>query len=109
MHKKCRIWISTTREKDPEYFSSKAESQKPQYMWLGCSDARTALPAATGLSVDDIFVHTNLGNLFSHHDKSAMGALEYSVKVWRCLIRICRVSYWCRFLVATAIHVAVLV
>jgi hypothetical protein len=68
-------------QKDPEFFTRWAIQQKPQYMWLGCSDSRVVAEAATGLDMGEVFVHRNVGNVLSHADNNAMSALEYSVKV----------------------------
>ena len=77
----CRKWVSNTLAEDPEYFSRWAASQKPQHLWIGCSDSRVVAEAATGLKVGDVFVHRNVGNVLSHSDNNAMSALEFSVKV----------------------------
>lgn len=81
MRCKCRIWVSNVLQKDPEFFTRWADFQKPEYMWLGCSDSRVVAEAATGLGMGEVFVHRNVGNVLAHADNNAMSALEYSVKV----------------------------
>ena len=83
-----RVWAEEATQQDPEFFSRWAETQKPQHLWIGCSDSRVAEASeATGLKVGDIFVHRNVGNVLLHADNNGMSALEYAVKVRRKLLR----------------------
>jgi carbonic anhydrase len=76
-----RKWVDTVLQQDPQYFSRCAEAQKPEYLWIGCSDSRVVAEAATGLSVGHLFVHRNVGNVVPHADSNAMSAIEYAIRV----------------------------
>jgi Carbonic anhydrase len=33
-------WIKEKLAKDPDYFVKHAQGQKPEFLWIGCSDSR---------------------------------------------------------------------
>ena len=36
----CREWAARMRAEKPDFFSSLANQQAPEYFWIGCSDSR---------------------------------------------------------------------
>lgn len=38
-----KLWAKNKLKEDPEFFIKHVSSQKPRYLWIGCSDSR--LPA----------------------------------------------------------------
>lgn len=65
---------------DPEYFKKLAQGQKPDYLWIGCSDSRVPANEITRTHSGEIFVHRNIANLVVHTDSNLLSVLEYSVK-----------------------------
>jgi carbonic anhydrase len=66
---------------DPEYFKKLSLGQKPEYLWIGCSDSRVPANEITGTESGEIFVHRNIANLVVHTDMNLMSVLEYAVNV----------------------------
>jgi len=66
---------------DPEYFKNLSLGQKPDYLWIGCSDSRVPANEVTKTSSGEMFVHRNIANLVVHTDLNVMSVLEYAVKV----------------------------
>ena len=45
-----RAWAASMRAADPEFFSSLAHQQTPEFLWIGCSDSRVPANQITGLA-----------------------------------------------------------
>ncbi len=35
-----KIWAKSMLEQDPDFFNSLVDVQRPEYLWIGCSDSR---------------------------------------------------------------------
>lgn len=66
---------------DPEYFKKLSLGQKPDYLWIGCSDSRVPATEVTSTESGDMFVHRNIANLVVHTDMNLLSVLEYAVNV----------------------------
>lgn len=64
---------------DPEYFKKLSLGQKPDYLWIGCSDSRVPANEVTSTQSGEIFVHRNVANLVVHTDMNLLSVLEYAV------------------------------
>ena len=69
------------RFEDPEYFKKLSIGQRPDYLWIGCSDSRVPANEVTGTQSGEIFVHRNIANLVINTDLNLLSVLEYAVKV----------------------------
>jgi hypothetical protein len=61
-------WAAAAVAKDPTYFKRLEAIQRPELLWIGCSDSRAAperdrRPAASG----ELFVHRNVANVVDPH------------------------------------------
>jgi len=65
---------------DPDFFKNLAKGQKPDYLWIGCSDSRVPANEITNTQSGEIFVHRNIANLVVHTDTNLLSVLEYAVK-----------------------------
>lgn len=74
-------WVEDTLAKDPNFFKKLSQGQKPEYLWIGCSDSRTPANEITGTGSGDIFVHRNIANLVVQSDINIMSVLQYAVEV----------------------------
>lgn len=74
-------WADLQKETDPEFFNKLSERQKPEYLWIGCSDSRVPANQIVGLIPGDIFVHRNVANLVVHTDFNCLSVLQYAVDV----------------------------
>lgn len=72
-------WASDVVKEDPEYFSRLADFQKPEFLWIGCSDSRVPADKITGTHPGEIFVHRNIANMVIHTDLNLLSVLEYAV------------------------------
>jgi carbonic anhydrase len=66
---------------DPEYFKKLSLGQKPDYLWIGCSDSRVPANEITRTESGEMFVHRNIANVVIHTDFNVMSVLEYAVTV----------------------------
>lgn len=66
---------------DPEYFKKLSLGQRPEYLWIGCSDSRVPANEVTSTESGEIFVHRNIANLVVHTDLNCLSVLEYAVNV----------------------------
>jgi carbonic anhydrase len=76
-----RQWSEEQKNSDPEFFNKLSERQKPEYLWIGCSDSRVPANQIVGLIPGDIFVHRNVANLVVHTDFNCLSVLQYAVDV----------------------------
>eukprot|EP00759_Apiculatamorpha_spiralis_P053124 PhF_6_TR6107/c0_g1_i3/m.8992/K01673/cynT, can; carbonic anhydrase len=72
-------WAETVKSTDPQYFSDLAKVQKPQYLWIGCSDSRVPPNQIVGLLPGEIFVTRNIANVVARSDLNVLSCLQYSV------------------------------
>ncbi|MEM5450719.1 carbonic anhydrase [Paraburkholderia guartelaensis] len=76
-------WAQEIARRDPQFFSTLATGQKPQVLWIGCSDSRVPAESVTHCAPGDLFVHRNIANLFHPDDDNNMSVLEYGLRVLR--------------------------
>ena len=74
-------WVANKLAIDPTYFDKLANSQNPEYLWIGCSDSRVPANQITGTLPGDIFVHRNIANMVIHSDMNMLSVLSYAVEV----------------------------
>ncbi|MEQ6166036.1 carbonate dehydratase [Ekhidna sp. MALMAid0563] len=73
-------WIKEKLKLDPEYFKRLAKGQKPEFLWIGCSDSRVPANEITGTESGEIFVHRNIANQVIHSDTNMLSVLQYAVE-----------------------------
>ena len=76
-----RKWASSVTAENPAFFSELAKRQKPEYLWIGCSDSRVPANQVAGLAPGEVFVHRNIANVVAHTDFNCLSVLEYAVHV----------------------------
>lgn len=74
-------WAERLRADDREVFDRLAEGQRPQYLWIGCSDSRISPLTSLGLAEGEMFIHRNVANLVVHSDLNCLSALQFAVDV----------------------------
>ncbi|PHH49192.1 Carbonic anhydrase [Ceratocystis fimbriata CBS 114723] len=75
-----KAWAAKQTQADPSFFKNLAAGQKPEYLWISCSDSRIPAEQITGLKPGEAFIHRNIANLVCNTDLNAMSVLEYAVK-----------------------------
>ena len=78
-----RRWAAAAVARDPAFFTSLADRQAPEYLWIGCSDSRVPANEIVDLPPGDVFVHRNVANLVVHSDLNLLSVLQYAVDVLR--------------------------
>jgi len=81
LFKRNRDWAAGMRAADPTFFSSLANQQSPEFLWIGCSDSRVPANQITGLAPGEVFVHRNVANLVVHTDLNCLSVLEFAIEL----------------------------
>jgi carbonic anhydrase len=76
-----RNWANSISANDPDFFQKLANQQKPEYLWIGCSDSRVPANQITGLAPGEIFVHRNVANVVAETDFNVLAVVQYAVDV----------------------------
>lgn len=76
-----KAWVDQQNRDNPEFFNELAKGQKPEYLWIGCSDSRAPANAITGTKPGEMFVHRNIANMVVHSDMNLLSVLSYAVDV----------------------------
>ncbi len=74
-----RNYVNEKLKDDDKYFHRLAEGQKPEVLWIGCSDSRVPANEVTGTKAGEIFVHRNIANMVVHSDMNMLSVLDYAV------------------------------
>jgi len=74
-------WAARMLEHDPRFFARLQEQQKPEYLWIGCSDSRVPANEIVGLAPGELFVHRNIANVVVHTDLNCLSVLQFAVDV----------------------------
>ena len=76
-----KAWAEQMEARTPGFFKQLAAQQKPDYLWIGCSDSRVPANEIVGLMPGELFVHLNIANLVLHTDLNCISVLHYAVEV----------------------------
>ncbi len=74
-------WAAEAVEKDPEFFLRLMRQQRPDYLWIGCSDSRVPANEIVDLLPGELFVHRNVANVVSHSDLNCQSVIQFAVDV----------------------------
>ena len=73
-------WACSKTRDDPAFFRRMAEQQKPNYLWIGCSDSRVTANDVLGLDPGAVFVHRNIANVVHTSDLNILSVLEFAIE-----------------------------
>lgn len=76
-----RQWAEQAARSQPGFFTRLAAQHDPEYLWIGCSDARVPANEIVGLAPGEMFVHRNVANQVVHTDMNCLSVLQYAVEV----------------------------
>lgn len=76
-----RRWSEDIRRGDPAFFEKLSRQQKPEYLWIGCSDSRVPANQIVGMLPGELFVHRNVANVVVHTDLNCLSTIQFSVDV----------------------------
>jgi carbonic anhydrase len=67
-------------KKNIDVYNELAKGQKPQVLWIGCSDSRLQTGHITDSAPGTLFIHRNIGNMAPNNDWNLSTVLEYGIK-----------------------------
>lgn len=76
-----RAWALELTEEKPDFFERQRLGQKPEFLWIGCSDSRVSPEQMTMSPAGGMFIHRNIANLVNDQDLNLMSVLQYAVTV----------------------------
>jgi carbonic anhydrase len=74
-----RRWVTEKRASDSEFFAKLAEEQRPDYLYIGCSDSRVPAEIFMGAQPGEVFVHRNIANQVALSDRNAVSVIHFAV------------------------------
>lgn len=72
-------WITGKLSQDADYFENLGKGQKPELLYIGCSDSRVTAEDLMGLGPGEAFVHRNIANMVVGTDANGMSVVNYAV------------------------------
>jgi carbonic anhydrase len=75
-----RRWAESLTRDHPDFFAALEAVQRPEYVWIGCSDSRVPANDIVGLLPGELFVHRNVANVVSHTDLNCLSVLQFAVE-----------------------------
>ncbi|MEP5255854.1 carbonic anhydrase [Winogradskyella rapida] len=72
-------WIKGKLSQDADYFETLGKGQKPELLYIGCSDSRVTAEDLMGLGPGEAFVHRNIANMVVGTDANGMSVVNYAV------------------------------
>ncbi len=75
-----RAWARERLQTDADFFERLSHVQKPQFLWIGCSDSRVPATTIVGLQPGEMFVHRNVANVVPHSDLNALAVIQFAVE-----------------------------
>ena len=79
--KNNRDWAERIEREQPGFFGKLSKQQKPEYLWIGCSDSRVSADAIVDLPPGELFVHRNIANVVVHTDLNCLSVIQFAVEV----------------------------
>lgn len=79
--KNNREWSNSVRAQDPKFFEKLIHQQKPEYLWIGCSDSRVPANQIVNLLPGELFVHRNVANVVVYTDLNCLSVIQYAVDI----------------------------
>lgn len=73
-------WVAEKLETDPAYFEKLASGQKPEYLYIGCSDSRVTAEDLMGVQPGEVFIHRNVANQVITTDNNINAVVQYAVE-----------------------------
>jgi len=78
-----RAWAAEQVAEDPEFFTRHVDTQKPVFLWIGCSDSRVAPDQFTQAVPGGLFIHRNIANLVQPDDANLMAVVDFALGTLR--------------------------
>jgi carbonic anhydrase len=76
-----KAWAEEKIAKEPGFFDKLAKAQKPEFLWIGCSDSRVPAELIVNAEPGEIFVHRNIANQVITTDFNSLSVVQFAVAV----------------------------
>lgn len=76
-----KAWASEKQSTNPEFFKQLAKEQKPEFLWIGCSDSRVPAEIIVNADPGEMFIHRNIANQMIMTDFNCLSVLQFAVAV----------------------------
>lgn len=76
-----KAWSEEKKSVDPDFFERLAHTQKPEFLWIGCSDSRVPAEIIVNAEPGEMFIHRNIANQMVATDFNCLSVLQYAVDV----------------------------
>jgi carbonic anhydrase len=76
-----KAWAEEKITREPDYFKRLAEVQRPNFLWIGCSDSRVPAELIVNAEPGEIFVHRNIANQVITTDFNSLSVVQFAVAV----------------------------
>lgn len=73
-------WAERKVKEDPDFFNRLVNQQKPEYLWIGCSDSRVPANQIVGMAPGELFVHRNVANQIIQTDFNCLSVVQFAVE-----------------------------
>lgn len=73
-------WLASKKATDELFFEKLSKEQRPDYLYIGCSDSRVTVEEMVGAQPGEMFVHRNVANLVNATDLNVMAVINYAVR-----------------------------
>jgi carbonic anhydrase len=74
-----QTWIANKLASNKAYFQDLARGQRPEILYIGCSDSRVTAEDLMGIQPGEAFVHRNIANMVPNTDLNVMSVINYAV------------------------------
>lgn len=96
-----KAWANELTDENPKFFERQVAGQRPDFLWIGCSDSRVSPEQMTMTPPGGMFIHRNVANLVNDDDLNLMSVLQYAVAVLQVRHVIVCGHYGCGGIMAT--------
>ncbi|MGR9114845.1 MAG: carbonic anhydrase [Gammaproteobacteria bacterium] len=76
-----KTWATEKQAADPGFFKHLAKEQKPEFLWIGCSDSRVPAEIIVNADPGEMFIHRNIANQMIMTDFNCLSVLQFAVAV----------------------------
>lgn len=73
-------WIAEKTAADKDFFQRLSKEQKPDFLFIGCSDSRVEANEIMGMEAGDVFVQRNIANIVDNNDVNVQAVIQYAVE-----------------------------
>lgn len=75
-----RKWVEEKTRNDKDFFAKLSKEQRPDFLFIGCSDSRVPANEIMGLEPGEVFVHRNIANMVPNTDVNVQSVIQYAVE-----------------------------